>query len=65
MLRSDKRRGGVSTMDPWDGRIKVRFDDGSESVYIKTDDVLAVEAGPLRCACQCSRGKVGVKQTAA
>ena len=64
MLKSDKRRG-VSTKDRDDnGEIRVRFDDGSED-WIKTDDVLAVEAGagPLRCACQCSRGKVDVKQT--
>ncbi len=42
ILKSDGRRG-VSTMDrDRDGGIKVRFeDDGSESGYIKTDDVWA------------------------
>ena len=65
MLKSDKRRGVSTTDRDGYGEIKVRFDDdGSESGVIKTDDVLAVEAGPLRCACQCSRAKVGVKQTA-
>ena len=31
---------------------------------IETDDVLALEVSPWRCACQCSRGKVGVRQSA-
>ena len=48
MLKSDKRRGVSTRARGRRGRIKVRFDDGSESGWIKTDDVLAV----------------GVKQTA-
>ena len=45
IFKSDGRRG-VSTRDrDGDGEIKVRFDDdGSESGYIRTDDVWAVDA---------------------
>eukprot|EP01045_Picozoa_sp_COSAG04_P005151 COSAG04_NODE_234_length_19155_cov_812.438707_7_plen_484_part_00 len=65
MLKDGNRCGASTTDRNEDGEIKIiSNDDGSESGFINTDDVLAVEAGAWRCACQCSRGKVGVKQTA-
>ena len=61
MLKSDRRRG--VTADRYDdGEICVRFEDNFELDVSNTDDVLAVEAGPWRCAPHCSRGKVGTRR---
>eukprot|EP01045_Picozoa_sp_COSAG04_P005153 COSAG04_NODE_234_length_19155_cov_812.438707_9_plen_109_part_00 len=62
MQKNDGRRGVATYYDDMVDKINVRFDDDGSMDQIKPDDVLVVETCSLHCACQCLRGKVGVKQ---